>query len=316
MKLDNLFKGSLKNKLNAVFSSPKTREEFFDEVEEMLVLSDISAALVGEILARLRKNSKLSFEKEDFFQVLREEIKDIFSRVGTSSGRAGVDTLLPLAMMKIPTKKAEETAPGGKAIIMLVGINGSGKTTTAAKLAYYYRQKGKKVLMSAADTFRAAGSSQLSLWGERLGIPVIGGDRGADPGSVVYNSVNSLMNKDYEVLVIDTAGRVQTREHLMKELEKLGKIVKKFVPKGPTDTLLVIDATMGQNTLDQAKKFKTFSGITGMILAKVDGTAKGGTVINIVNEMGIPVKYVGTGETEKDLAPFSVDEFIDSLLSD
>ena len=316
MKLDNLFKGSLKNKLNAVFSSPKTREEFFDEVEEMLVLSDISAALVGEILARLRKNSKLSFEKEDFFQVLRDEIKDIFSRVGTSSGRAGVDTLLPLAMMKIPTKKAEETAPGGKAIIMLVGINGSGKTTTAAKLAYYYRQKGKKVLMSAADTFRAAGSSQLSLWGERLGIPVIGGDRGADPGSVVYNSVNSLMNKDYEVLVIDTAGRVQTREHLMKELEKLGKIVKKFVPKGPTDTLLVIDATMGQNTLDQAKKFKTFSGITGMILAKVDGTAKGGTVINIVNEMGIPVKYVGTGETEKDLAPFSVDEFIASLLGD
>jgi fused signal recognition particle receptor len=197
-----------------------------------------------------------------------------------------------------------------------VGINGSGKTTTAAKLAYYYRQQGKNVLMSAADTFRAAGSSQLSLWGERLGIPVIGGERGADPGSVVYNSINSLMTKNYDVLIIDTAGRVQTRENLMKELEKLTKIVKKFVPSGPTDTLLVIDATMGQNTLDQAKKFKTFSGITGMILAKVDGTAKGGTVINIINEMRIPVKFVGTGETEKDLAPFSVDEFIDSLLSD
>jgi fused signal recognition particle receptor len=316
MKLDNLFKGSLKKKLGAVFSSPKTREEFFEEVEEMLILSDISAALVGEIVHHLRKNSKLSFEKEDFSQALREEIKDIFSRVGTSSARTGVDSLLPLGRMNLPAKKTEEDGLDGKTIIMLVGINGSGKTTTAAKLAYYYQQKGKRVLMSAADTFRAAGSSQLSLWGERLGIPVIGGDRGADPGSVVYNSLNSLINKNYEVLVIDTAGRVQTRENLMKELEKLGKIVKKFVPKGPTDTLLVIDATMGQNTLDQAKKFKTFSGITGMILAKVDGSAKGGTVINIVNEMGIPVKYVGTGETERDLAPFSVDEFIASLLGD
>jgi fused signal recognition particle receptor len=315
MKLDNLFKGSLKKKLDGVFSAPKNKEEFFEEIEEMLILSDISAALVGEILNSLRKNSQFSIEKEVFFPLLKEEIKGIFTRIGTASARARGDTLLPLNLLKIPAKKPEEPA-GDKVIIMLVGINGSGKTTTAAKLAHYYRQQDKKVLMSAADTFRAAGSSQLTLWGERLGIPVIGGDRGADPGSVVYNSVNSLMNKDYDVLVIDTAGRVQTRENLMKELEKLGKIVKKFVPKGPSDTLLVIDATMGQNTLDQAKKFKTFSGITGMILAKVDGTARGGTVINIVNEMGIPVKYVGTGETEKDLAPFSVDEFIASLLSD
>jgi fused signal recognition particle receptor len=316
MKLDNLFKGSLKKKLNGVFGSPKSKEEFFEDVEEMLILSDISAALVGEILRNLRKNSKLSLEKEVFFPLLKEEIKGIFNRIGTASVRPGAGTLLPLNLLKIPVQKSEETASGDKTIIMLVGINGSGKTTTAAKLAHFHRQQGKKVLMSAADTFRAAGSSQLSLWGERLGIPVIGGDRGADPGSVVYNSVNSLMNKDYDVLVIDTAGRVQTRENLMKELEKLVKIVKKFIPKGPSDTLLVIDATMGQNTLDQAKRFKTFSGITGMILAKVDGTARGGTVINIVNEMGIPVKHVGTGETEKDLAPFSVDEFIDSLLSD
>jgi fused signal recognition particle receptor len=170
--------------------------------------------------------------------------------------------------------------------------------------------------MSAADTFRAAGSSQLSLWGERLDIPVIGADRGADPGSVVYNSLSSFSSKNYDVLIIDTAGRVQTRDNLMKELEKLTKIIKKFAPKGPDDTLLVVDGTQGQNTLDQAKRFKTFSGITGMMLSKVDGTAKGGTVLNIINEMRIPVKFIGTGETEKDLRPFSVDEFIDSLLSD
>jgi fused signal recognition particle receptor len=315
MKLDTLFKGSLKKKLAAVFSSAKTREEIFEEVEELLVLADISIELVEQILVKVRKNSKLTFEREDFFQVLREEIKDIFSALGTSPGRPGVDALLPVDKLNIP-QETKETAEPGKSIIMLVGINGSGKTTTAAKLAYYYRQQGKNVLMSAADTYRAAGSSQLSLWGERLDIPVIGGERGADPGSVVYNSINSLMTKNYDVLIIDTAGRVQTRENLMKELEKLTKIVKKFIPSGPTDTLLVIDATMGQNTLDQAKKFKTFSGITGMILAKVDGTAKGGTVINIINEMRIPVKFVGTGETEKDLAAFSVDEFIDSLLSD
>ena len=303
MKLNNLFKGSLKKKLTAVLSSAKTREEIFEEVEELLVLSDISIELVEQILENVRKNSKLSFEKEDFFGVLKEEIKHIFSAIGTSPTRSGVDTLLPVGKLNIP-QKTKETTENGKSILMLVGINGSGKTTTAAKLAYYYRQQGKNVLMSAADTFRAAGSSQLSLWGERLDIAVIGGERGADPGSVVYNSINSLMTKNYDVLIIDTAGRVQTRENLMKELEKLTKIVKKFVPSGPTDTLLVIDATMGQNTLDQAKKFKTFSGITGMVLAKVDGTAKGGTVINIIDEMRIPVKFVGTGGTEKDLAPF------------
>jgi fused signal recognition particle receptor len=312
MKLNTLFKGSLKKKLAAVLSSAKTREEVFEEVEELLVLADISIELVEQILENVRKNSKLTFEREDFFGILREEIKHIFAAIGTSLGSAGADTLLPKDKLSLPAQETGITGDG-KSIFMLVGINGSGKTT---KLAYYYRQQGKNVLMSAADTFRAAGSSQLSLWGERLGIPVIGGERGADPGSVVYNSINSLMTKNYDVLIIDTAGRVQTRENLMKELEKLTKIVKKFVPSGPTDTLLVIDATMGQNTLDQAKKFKTFSGITGMILAKVDGTAKGGTVINIINEMRIPVKFVGTGETEKDLAPFSVDEFIDSLLSD
>jgi fused signal recognition particle receptor len=295
MKLRNLFKTSLKEKITRVLTSRKSREEIFEEVEELLILSDISAAIVTRVLENVRKKSKSSFEKEDFINALKEEIKEIFASAHTD--RSAV-------------------LPEGKNVIMLVGINGSGKTTSAAKLAYYYREQGKKVLLSAADTFRAAGSSQLSLWGERLGIPVIGGERGADPGSVVYNSLSSFNSKDYDLLVVDTAGRVQTRENLMKELEKLTKIVTKFYPDGPTETLLVVDATQGQNTLDQAKKFKAFSGITGIFLAKIDGTAKGGTVINIVDEMRIPVKFVGTGETQADAASFNVDEFIDSILGD
>ena len=318
MKLKSIFKTSLKEKITRALGSGKSRDEIIEDVEELLILSDISAELVDRVLENVRKKSKSSIEKEAFFYLLKEEIKEIFSSVytGRSFRTAGmVDSILPLDKMHrdIP---APDALPEGKNVVLLVGINGSGKTTSAAKLAHYYREKGKKVLMSAADTFRAAGSSQLSLWGERLGIPVIGGERGADPGSVVYNSLSSFDTKDYDLLVIDTAGRVQTRENLMKELEKLTKIVKKFYPKGPTETFLVIDATQGQNTLDQAKKFKEFSGITGIFLAKIDGTAKGGTVINIVDEMRIPVKFVGTGETQADLAPFDVDEFIDSILSD
>lgn len=315
MKLKSLFKTSLKQKITQVFGASMSKEEILEEVEELLILSDISAELVDRVLDNVRKNTKAVVNKDEFFGLLKDEIKEIFMSVH-SRRRYGIDTggILPLDKLR-SADYSPDKLPDGKNVIMLVGINGSGKTTSTAKLAHYYREKGKKVIMSAADTFRAAGSSQLSLWGERLDIPTIGGDRGADPGSVVYNSLASFDAKDSDLLVIDTAGRVQTRENLMKELEKLTKIVKKFYPDGPTDTLLVIDATMGQNTLDQAKKFKEFSGISGIILSKIDGTAKGGTVINIVNEMRIPVKFVGTGETHEDLEPFSVDEFVDSILS-
>jgi fused signal recognition particle receptor len=323
MKLKNLFKTSLKEKISQVVSSKKSKEEIFEEVEELLILSDISAELVDRVLENVRKKSKsvVSFTKEAFFGLLKEEIKAIFTSIYSGHSyrmRDAVDSILPMDKLRgsVPPADAPAALPEGKNVMMLVGINGSGKTTSAAKLAHFYRERGKKVLMSGADTFRAAGSSQLSLWGERLGIPVIGGERGTDPGSVIYNSLASFDAKDYDLLVIDTAGRVQTRENLMKELEKLTKIIKKFYPNGPTETLLVIDATMGQNTLDQAKRFREFSGISGIFLAKIDGTAKGGTVINIIDAMRIPVKFMGTGEKENDLEPFSMDEFVDSILSE
>jgi fused signal recognition particle receptor len=292
MKIKEIFTTSLKQKINTVFSSKKSREEILEELEEILVLSDISIDLVDRILQNLRKKVRISFEKEDFIAVLKDEIKAIFS-----AANAGAEL------------------HGEKSIILLVGVNGSGKTTTAAKLGNYYRDRGKKVLFAAADTFRAAGGSQLVQWGNRLGLPVVSGDRGADPGSVVYNSLTSFNSKEYDILVIDTAGRVQTKNNLMKELEKLSKIIKKVSPEGSVEIFLVVDATMGQNTLDQARKFKEFSGITGIVLSKIDGTAKGGTVVNIVDEMKIPVRFLGTGEKAGNILEFSSGEFIDSLLS-
>lgn len=293
MKIKDIFTTSLKQKINTVFSSKKGREEILEELEEILILSDISIDLVDRILRSLRKKIKIGFEKEDFVAVLKEEIKAIFSAVNTNTAET----------------------PGDRNIILLVGVNGSGKTTSAAKLGHYYRDLGKNVLFAAADTFRAAGGSQLVQWGERLGLPVVSGNRGADPGSVVFNSLTSFKTRDYDTLVIDTAGRVQTKDNLMKELEKLSKIIKKVSPEVEAEILLVVDATMGQNTLDQARKFKEFSGITGIVLAKIDGTAKGGTVVNIVDEMKIPVRFLGTGEKAADILEFSTDEFIDSLLS-
>ena len=286
------FKFSLKGKILGILSSKKDVDDILDDMEETLVLSDISVPITRRILSRVRKRVNFSLKEGEIFQIIRDEFTDIFS--------------------SLPPSQCDDSSD--KSVFLLVGINGCGKTTTAAKMAYHFHQRGKKVLMGAADTFRAAGSSQLSGWGERLNFPVIGGEQGADPGSVVFNSLTSLKNKDYDLLIIDTAGRVQTKDNLMYELEKIVRIIQKQFPDQPAETLLVLDSTMGQNTLDQAKKFKEFSGISGIILAKLDGTAKGGTVINIIDEMKIPVKFAGIGETEKDLVPFSTDHFIDSLL--
>lgn len=287
--MKKFFKTNIKDSLKNIFGSAKDKEETIEEIEEALILSDISFDIVERIVKSLRKSQSL-FKKENVIDVLKKELINILD------------------------VNKNEIDINEKSVFLIVGVNGSGKTTTAAKIANYYKNQGKKVLLSAADTFRAAGSQQLKLWGERLGISVIGGDKGADSGSVVYNSMASFMSKDYELMIIDTAGRVQTKENLMKELDKIVKIIKKFDESQPKESFLVVDATMGKNTLEQARKFKEFSGLTGLILTKTDGTAKGGTVINIIDELRLPIRYIGTGERENDLEIFSLNEFVNYLI--
>ncbi len=291
MALKDLFRGKIQDKLAALFASGRNREEILAELEEQLVLADIALPVAGRIIAAITKHSRGGNDREELIRLLRQELLAVF-----------------------PETQRHSLADGGRNVLLLVGVNGSGKTTTAAKLASHYRGRGLSVLLAAADTFRAAGSSQLSLWGERLGIPVIGGDRGADPGSVVFNAMRSWQDKEVDLLVIDTAGRMQSKENLMRELEKITRIIGKLAPGQPAETWLVLDASTGQNALVQAEKFREFSGINGLVLAKLDGTAKGGTVISIAAQMKIPVLFVGHGETEDDLWEFSAGRFVDSLL--
>ncbi len=291
MALRELFKKTFQTRLAELFSAGRDKEETLGELEEMLILADISLPVVAGIIANIRKKTRGNAGKEEYNELLCQELLAVFAGTRRS----------PLA-------------PSGKSIILLVGINGSGKTTTAAKLARHYQNRGRSVLLAAADTFRAAGSTQLSLWGEKLGIPVVSGERGADPGSVVFNSLQSWQNKNFDLLVIDTAGRMQSKDNLMKELEKIVKIIRKFAPDQPAETWLVLDASTGQNALVQAEKFREFSAINGMVLAKLDGTAKGGTIISIAAQMKLPVLFTGVGETENDLCEFSEREFVESLL--
>jgi len=290
MAFKELFKTVLHSKLTSIFSAAKDNEEILTELEELLILADISLPVVTRIMSNLRKKTNHNSQKEDCRELLKQELLAVF-----------------------PNAQRPILAGGGKNVILLVGVNGSGKTTSAAKLARYFQLRGQNVLMAAADTFRAAGATQLALWGQKLAIPVISGERGADPGSVVFTSLQSWQNKNFDLLIIDTAGRMQSKENLMRELQKIIKIIKKFSPSQPAETWLVLDASTGQNALAQAEKFKEFSEINGLILAKLDGTAKGGTIISIADRLQLPVRYAGTGESADDLWEFSERDFVESL---
>jgi fused signal recognition particle receptor len=289
MAFKELFKTVLK--LTAVFSSTKENEEILGELEELLILADISLPVVTRVIANLGKKTSHNTQKEKYLELLKQELLAVFPKVNKPA-----------------------LAHGGKNVLLLVGVNGSGKTTSAAKLARYFQLRGLNVLLAAADTFRAAGATQLALWGQKLAIPVISGERGADPGSVVFNSLQSWQSNDFDLLIIDTAGRMQSKENLMRELQKIIKIIKKFSPDQPAETWLVLDASTGQNALAQAEKFKEFSEINGLLLAKLDGTAKGGTILSIADRLRLPVRYAGTGEKADDLWEFSERDFVESLL--
>ena len=272
-------------------------EDFFDDLEETLIEADVGYEMAMKISDALRDEVKFrnAKSKEDVSNAVIERMVEIYD----AEGKDEDNTL--------------HFAPGGPTIYLFVGVNGVGKTTTIGKLAHRFKDQGKKVLLAAGDTFRAGAIEQLVAWGERVGVPVVQKPAGSDPAAVVFDAVKKAKDENYDILLIDTAGRLQNKVNLMKELEKIGRIIKREVPDAPHETLLALDATTGQNALTQAKQFREVTPLTGIILTKLDGTARGGIVLAIRNELHLPVKLVGLGEQMDDLRDFNPEEFVYGL---
>jgi len=283
---------AFKEKLDEFFRSEKSREEILDDLAEIMILADVGVFSTEKIIETLRQKTKKSDSTAVIRHLLKEEITALLSSYS------------PEVHLDLP-----------QSVLMMVGVNGGGKTTSLAKLAHHYRRQGKSALLVAADTFRAAAQEQLSIWGKRLDIPVIRGQYGSDPASVVFDAVQSFKARRLQLLLIDTAGRIHTNVNLMSELEKIKRVISREIDGAPHECLLVLDASIGQNALLQAKEFLRFSGLTGVFLTKLDGTAKGGSVISIVDELRLPIKFLGVGEGEGDMLPFSASEFVDALLA-
>ena len=272
--------------------------DYFDELEELLVMADIGVNTVMKFMDRLRARVK----KENITDT--DKLKEVI-----------VDELFIIYVNDdILTNKINYN-DSGPTVILFIGVNGVGKTTTIAKLAYKLKKDNKKVMLVAGDTFRAGAIEQLLEWGKRIDCPVIMNDS-KDPSAVIYDALNIAKNGDYDVVLIDTAGRLQNKVNLMKELEKINKVIGSIIPNAPQETLLIIDATTGQNGISQAKNFKEITNVTGIVLTKLDGTAKGGIVLAIKEEVNIPVKYVGLGEKLDDLIPFDIEDYIYGLFKD
>ena len=283
---------TFKERFEELLQSDKDREEILDKLAESMILADIGIHSTERIIHSIREKSKKSDSFETIKKILEEEI---------------INTLTQFP--------SDFNLDHSHSVIMMVGVNGGGKTTSLAKLAYRFTKEGKNVLMVAADTFRAAAQEQLALWGKKLNIPIIQGQYGSDPASVVYDSIQSLKARSLQLLLVDTAGRIHTNTNLMKELEKIKRIISREIEGAPHEILLALDASIGQNALIQAKEFIKFSGLTGIFLTKLDGTAKGGSVISIVDELKLPIKFIGIGENEKDMLYFSPQDFARALLS-
>ncbi|WP_294974696.1 signal recognition particle-docking protein FtsY [uncultured Leuconostoc sp.] len=286
------------NKFLANFRS--VDEDFFEELEETLIGADVGFDMAIKISDDLREEVKLenAHRPEDVRDVIIKKMVDMYEADGVNED----------ATMHFNVN--------GTTVILLVGVNGVGKTTTIGKLSTKYQQQGKSVLLAAADTFRAGATKQLQEWGVRAGVPVVSGKEKADPASVVFEAVTKARDEHYDILFIDTAGRLQNNVNLMQELEKMKRIIKRELPGAPHEVLLVLDATTGQNALQQAKLFKNSSDVTGIVLTKMDGTAKGGIVFAIRNDMHLPVKWVGFGEKASDLREFKSEEFIYGMFKD
>ena len=277
----------------------KVNEEYFEELEEILIMADIGVNTVMEFMDRLR--DRVNKDKIDDPEELKEMI---------------VDELFIIYVNDDVLSSKINYAESGPTLILFVGVNGVGKTTTIGKLAYKLKTEGKKVLLVGADTFRAGAIEQLHDWGEKIGVDFYSGDEESDPSSVVFDGVTKAKEEEYDVVLIDTAGRLQNKTNLMKELEKMNKVISSLIEDGAHETLLVIDATTGQNGISQAKSFKEITNITGIVLTKLDGTAKGGIVLAIKEEVNIPVKYIGLGEAKDNLEVFDIEKYIYGLFKD
>lgn len=274
-------------------------DDYFDELEEILIMADIGVNTVMEFIDRLK--DRAAKEKISDPELLKEII---------------VDELFIIYVGDEVLSSKIEYRENGPTVILFVGVNGVGKTTTIGKIAWRMKQEGKKVLLVAGDTFRAGAISQLQEWGERVGVDFYGTEQGSDPASVVYDGCSKAVEEKYDVVLVDTAGRLQNKVNLMKELEKINKVIQGIVEGGPAETLLVIDATTGQNGISQAKSFKEITDITGIVLTKLDGTAKGGIVLAIKEQVGLPVKFIGLGEGKEDLQVFDIEKYIYGLFKD
>ncbi len=267
-------------------------EEFYDDLEDLLVMSDVGAVTAEKIVQALKK---MTWERR--------------FRKGYEAREGLVELLSNMLTVNDASLKLDTTP----AVILMVGVNGVGKTTTIGKLAHQFIEQGKKVLLCAGDTFRAAAAEQLGIWAERSGADIVRHEEGSDPAAVVFDALNAAKSRGADIVIIDTAGRLHNKANLMNELGKIRRIIDRELPEADVETLLVLDATTGQNGLIQAKEFKNTAGLTGIVLTKLDGTAKGGIVFPIATELGVPVKYVGVGEGMDDLIPFDAKNYVEAL---
>ena len=284
-------------RLNAFFANFRSvDEEFFEELEELLIMSDVGVQVASSLTEELRYEAKLENAKKPdaLRRVIIEKLVELYEKDGNYDERIHFQD--------------------GLTVMLFVGVNGVGKTTSIGKLAHRYKQAGKKVMLVAADTFRAGAVAQLAEWGRRVDVPVVTGPEKADPASVVFDGMERAVSEGIDILMIDTAGRLQNKDNLMAELEKIGRIIKRVVPEAPHETFLALDASTGQNALVQAKEFSKITPLTGIVLTKIDGTARGGVVLAIREELNIPVKLIGFGEKIDDIGEFNSENFMKGLL--
>ncbi len=277
---------------SALFTGRRVDEALMEELEETLILADLGVSCTQNVMQKLR--SAIKAQRIDTSEAVRDALKEILKEMLSDSGQ-------PLRLTTKPS------------VVLMIGVNGVGKTTTVGKLAGLYRQEGKKVLLAAGDTFRAAAADQLEIWAQRADAELIRKTEGADPAAVIYDALHAGKARGCDVILCDTAGRLHNKANLMNELGKINRIIDRELPDADRETLLVLDATTGQNALVQAEQFKTVAGVTGLILTKLDGTAKGGIAVAVSEAYGLPIRYIGVGESMDDLMPFEAETFVDAL---